>query len=167
MAFAAESTNHFANCGCAGACADPFARQYGQHLPKTLRAEASALSWAQFCERYSATSGPVRFGSLARSTSSRRGAAAFEATLAIDAEIITEVIDANGPMSALTGILYRRGISIEMLSFHQRETADGIATFVLCEHNGRRYWAAAIASNAVESQARALINAANRLLQNR
>ncbi len=164
MSFAAAHPVPSQACECPDPCADPFAQRYGHHLPRQLRHEAAGLTWQQFCDRYLATTGPIRLRSLDRGpTGHGRAAAPFEAKLAFGNEIVTATTEATGPLSALTAILYGRGVAIETLSFHQRETDEGIATFMLCERDGRRCWSAGIADSAIESQSRALIAAANRL----
>jgi hypothetical protein len=127
--------------------------------PKALRAEAAGLTSAEFHSRYSAHGGPIRLGEW-----SPAGArtAEFTATLEFAGHLRT-VIATGSPVAAMTSALYEEGYPVEILQFHQRRTAEGTATFVQCECNGRRGWGAAIADDGAESTVRAMIAGVNLL----
>ncbi|KAA0021446.1 alpha-isopropylmalate synthase regulatory domain-containing protein [Antrihabitans cavernicola] len=141
---------------------DPFAHRFGVSLPRDLARAGGGMTWTDFVEAYAPTAGPVRLSSW---TEMRRtaGLPEFEATLGIDDRISSTRIEAAGPIAALTAILYDAGYGVEILSFHQRAVAVGLATFVLCERAGRCQWAFAIHSDHTESALRAIIAGANML----
>ncbi|RJO69232.1 2-keto-3-deoxygluconate kinase [Nocardia panacis] len=127
--------------------------------PKGLRAESAGLTPTQFHDRYGADSGPIRLGDW---SPARTGGAEFTATLEF-ADGLRTVAASGSPVAALTSALYDEGYPVEILQFHQRRTADGTATFVQCECNGRRGWGAAMAGDSAESTLRAMIAGVNRL----
>ncbi|MBH0780192.1 alpha-isopropylmalate synthase regulatory domain-containing protein [Nocardia bovistercoris] len=125
--------------------------------PKGLRAETTGMTPAEFYDRYCAQSGPVRLTDWASGQGSER-----TATLEF-ADHLRSVAATGSPVAAMTSALYDEGYPIEILQFHQRATADGTATFVRCEFNGRRGWGAAMAADGAESTVRAMISSINRL----
>ncbi|MFR9753051.1 alpha-isopropylmalate synthase regulatory domain-containing protein [Nocardia sp. 004] len=127
--------------------------------PKSLRAESSGLSAAEFHSRYCACTGPIRLGDWSPAGSHT---AECTATLEFDDHLRT-VVATGSPVAALTSALYEEGYPVEILQFHQRRTADGTATFVQCECDGRRGWGAAIAEDSAESTVRAMIAGVNLL----
>jgi hypothetical protein len=50
--------------------------------------------------------------------------------IAVGERINTATAAASGPVAALTAMLYDRGISVEMLKFHQMRSGGCTATFV-------------------------------------
>jgi hypothetical protein len=77
--------------------------------------------------------------------------------------IETATSRAGGAIAALTGMLYERGVAVEMTRFHQLQAGSHTATFV-CGSDGRRTeWAMGWCEDATESALRALIACANRL----
>nr|WP_256895503.1 alpha-isopropylmalate synthase regulatory domain-containing protein [Rhodococcus sp. 1163] len=66
-------------------------------------------------------------------------------------------------------MLYDAGFHIEILNFHQQTVSENgihaakIATFVLCEFDGRRAWSMAMDGDGTSSSIRAVIGAANML----
>ncbi|RVW01921.1 2-isopropylmalate synthase [Rhodococcus xishaensis] len=141
---------------------DPFFHRFAMHLPREMRAQAQGLSWAEFAQRFSPTGGPVRLGSW-ESTDLGAGRSAYTATLALGDSITSASATATGPIAALTSMLYDAGFQLEILSFHQQRTSGGIATFVLCDHDGDRRWAMAIGDDCILSSLSAIIAGANLL----
>ena len=143
---------------------DPFHARFGCALPRTMRNEITwhHMSWSNFTDRFSPTSGPLRLGSwtAARATG---GKTSFDATFGIADAIITCAATTYGPIEALTSMLYDAGFSIEILSFHQQSIGEETATFVLVERDGRREWSMAIDLDATLSSIRAVIAGANLL----
>ncbi|MGW6423689.1 2-keto-3-deoxygluconate kinase [Nocardia sp. NPDC055053] len=124
--------------------------------PKGLRAETIDLTPTQFLDRYARIDGPIALGEFTCSGTD------FTATLEF-ADHLRTVIAAGSPVAAMTSALYDEGYPLEILQFHQRRTAAGTATFVQCEFNGRRGWAAAMAGDGAESTVRAMIACVNLL----
>ncbi|GGK68020.1 2-keto-3-deoxygluconate kinase [Nocardia camponoti] len=121
--------------------------------PKGARAD---LTSTEFLDRYAHRGGPIALGEWTSS------GADFTATLELPNHLRT-VLSAGSPVAAMTSALYDEGYPLELLQFHQRPTDAGIATFVECEFNGRRDWAAAIAPTSAESTIRAMIAGVNLL----
>lgn len=143
--------------------ADPFSARFGMPLPREMRADCAGMSWRTFLATYSPSSGPIRFGRGAI-TSLGAGRTEYRATLAFGDTITQATAAASGPVSALTTMLHDAGFPIEILSFHQmRVDADTTATFLLCEHGGRRHWAMGLGADATESSITAMIAGANLL----
>lgn len=125
--------------------------------PRALRAESAGLTPAEFYDRYCDHAGPVTLGEW---TPAGSRASAYTATLEFGGRLRT-VVSAGSPVAALTSALYDEGYPVEILQFHQRQTAAGIATFVQCEFNGRRGWGAALAGDGAESTVRAMLSSVN------
>lgn len=143
--------------------ADPFAQQFGSPMPRELRTEAAGMSWQTFLKTYSPSNGPIRFGRWS-TLSLGAGRSEFKATLGLGDAIHQATAIAGGPVSALTSMLHDAGFQLEILAFHQQGLADGrAATFLLCEHDGRRHWAFGIGDDATDSSVRAMIAGANLL----
>ncbi|MET8654936.1 MULTISPECIES: alpha-isopropylmalate synthase regulatory domain-containing protein [Nocardia] len=126
--------------------------------PKGLRAETTELTSAEFFDRYCVQSGPVRLSDWAGAGHGSE----CTATLEFD-DHLRSVATTGSPVAALTSALYDEGYPVEILQFHQRRTADGTATFVRCEFDGKRGWGAALADDSGESTVRAMISSINRL----
>ncbi|UGT54674.1 2-keto-3-deoxygluconate kinase [Nocardia asteroides] len=124
--------------------------------PRGLRAETDNLTPAEFLDRYTRIEGPITLGEFTCSGTD------FTATLEF-ADHLRTVISAGNPVAAMTSALYDEGYPLEILQFHQRRTAAGTATFVQCEVNGRRGWAAAMAADGAGSTVRAMIACVNLL----
>jgi len=143
---------------------DPFHARFGCALPRTMRDENTwqHMSWANFTERFSPTTGPLRLGSW---TACRApgGRTIFDATFGIGDTIITCAATTYGPIEALTSMLHDAGFRIEILSFHQQIVGDETATFVSIERDGRREWSMAIEADATLSSIKAVIAGANLL----
>lgn len=157
-------TTHTGNTHSGNAAsADPFAQQFGSPMPLEMRTEASGMSWQTFLKTFSPSSGPVRFGRWS-TLSLGAGRSEFKATLGLGDAIHQATAIACGPVSALTSMLHEAGFQLEILDFHQQGLADGrTATFLLCEHAGRRHWAFGIGDNATGSSVQAMIAGANLL----
>ncbi|MFF0544822.1 2-keto-3-deoxygluconate kinase [Nocardia thailandica] len=124
--------------------------------PRELRAESADLTPAEFHDRYVTHDGPITLGDWSHA------GADYAATLEFSDHLRT-VVATGSPVAALTSALYDEGYPIEILRFHQRHTGAGTATFVRCEFNGRRGWAAALAADSAESTVRAMIAGVNLL----
>lgn len=133
-------------------------------LPRDLRPLAESLDWASVVRRFGSTPGPLRLGSWS-TRAAHGGRTTFDATFGIGDAIHRASATSYGPIDAVTSMLYDAGFHLEILSFHQQPVAasDRIATFVLCEFDGRREWAMAIEDDGVTSSIRAIIVAANML----
>ena len=127
--------------------------------PRALRAESAGLTPAEFYGRYCDHAGPVALGEWTPA-GQRRESATYTATLEFGDRLRT-VISIGSPVAALTSALYDEGYPVEILQFHQRQTASGIATFVRCEFNGRSGWGAALAGDSAESTVRAILSSIN------
>ncbi|MDV6260384.1 alpha-isopropylmalate synthase regulatory domain-containing protein [Rhodococcoides yunnanense] len=143
---------------------DPFHSRFGCALPRTMRDEITwqHMSWANFTERFSPTTGPLRLGSWTAGMATG-GRTAYDATFGIGDTIITCAATTYGPIEALSSMLHDAGFRIEILSFHQQIIGDETATFVLVEHDGRREWSMGMESDATLSSIRAVIAGANLL----
>ncbi|MBC7304935.1 MAG: 2-keto-3-deoxygluconate kinase [Nocardia sp.] len=124
--------------------------------PAGLRAELNDIDPAEFLDRCTRIDGPVTLGEWSCSGTD------FTVTLEL-ADHLRTVIATGSPVAAMTSALYDEGYPLEILQFRQRRTEAGTATFVLCEFNGRRGWAAAMADNGAESTVRAMIAGVNLL----
>jgi hypothetical protein len=147
----------------------PFAAQFDAPLPRGLREESEAMSSGAFHATYAPTVGPLRLGQWectdVDGPASRLGPQArnYQATIAIGDRITTSTAAASGPVAALTAMLYDRGVTVEMLQFHQLRADDGIATFIRGTDGARDEWAMGWARDATQSALRAVIALANRL----
>lgn len=128
------------------------------------------MSWSTLTTTYSPNSGPLRLGHWECTDADRPATRVgpeprtFEATFAIGDRIETATAAATGPVAALTAMLYERGISLEMLRFHQLESGDYTATFIQGCDGQRAEWAMGWSQNKTQSALRAVIACANRLL---
>ncbi|QCB49352.1 2-isopropylmalate synthase [Rhodococcus sp. PAMC28707] len=147
---------------------DCFAARYGAPLPRDLRDQAANMSWAAFLQRFGARTGPIRLGSWSAQPGPG-GQTRFDATFGVGNAIHTTAATSHGPIDALTSMLYDAGFHIEILNFHQQSISENgthaakIATFVLCEFDGRRAWSMAMDGDGTSSSIRAVIGAANML----
>jgi hypothetical protein len=146
-----------------------FAAQIDAPLPRGLREEAETMSADAFHTTYAPTSGPLRLGHWectdADCSATRLGPQArnYQATIAIGDQISTSTASASGPLSALTAMLYDRGIPVEMLKFHQVPAGDSTATFIRGTDGVRDEWAMGLSDDPTQSALRAVIACANRL----
>jgi len=145
-------------------------RQFHAPLPRGLREEAETMSSDAFHTTYAPTSGPLRLGHWectdADCSPTRLGPQArnYQATIAIGDRISTSTASASGPLSALTAMLYDRGIAVEMLKFHQVPAGDSTATFIRGTDGVRDEWAMGLSDDPTQSALRAVIACANRLV---
>jgi hypothetical protein len=148
----------------------PFAAHIDAPVPRGLREEADAMSFAAFHDEYASSSGPLRLGHWqctdAQRPSTRLGPQArnYQATLAVGDRISTSSAAASGPVAALTAMLYDRGIALEMTAFHQVPAGEHTATFVRGCDGARSQWAMGWSGDPTQSALRAIIACANRLL---
>lgn len=147
-----------------------FAARLNAPVPRGLRKEADAMSYHDFLDEYSPTSGPLRLGNWACTDAARPAtrwgpqARNYEATLAVGDSISTSSATACGPVAALTAMLHDRGIAVETTAFHQLPHGEGTATFIQGSDGSRSRWAMGISADPTQSALRAVINCANRLL---
>lgn len=158
-----DTITRFSDCSITRAktLSDPFVARFGISMPKPLRLHTIGLSWPEFLDRYCPTAGPIGLRSWTHSGPAVAGMRSYEATLSFGADIRTLRLQAAGPIAALSAALYDAGFGVEVLDFHQQRTAEGTATFVYCEHEGRRHWAVSISTDATDSALRAIITATN------
>ncbi|BBY54577.1 homocitrate synthase [Mycobacterium koreense] len=145
-----------------------FAELFGVPLPRGLRDEAAALSWAQFLARYDDSRrcrGPLRLRQWSQSAPAGATAGTYRATLAVGERDTAVAAVATGPIGALTAMLHDNGIAVEVLGFHQMSGAAGATATVIRGSDGTRStWAMACDTDAGASARAAVIGCANRLL---
>lgn len=147
------------------------ADQFSTPLPRGLRERADQMPWDGFVATYGHTPGPVRLGQWA-CTDTERPASRFgsqrprhyRATIAIGDRIETSAVAASGPLAALTEMLYRHGVGVEMLRFHQLESGDYTATFIEGSDGFRTQWSMGWSADPTQSALSAIVTCANRLL---
>ena len=147
-----------------------FCHHFGTAFPRGLREQADAMSWQAFDATYGRPGGPVRLGHWAcadgeRSTS-RLGPQArnFRAAIAVGDRISTSTAAASGPIAALTAMLHERGITVEIVKFHQLQSGRGTATFIHGSNGTRAEWGMGLSDEPTQSALRAVIACANRLI---
>lgn len=146
-----------------------FRHHFGAALPRGLREQGDTLSWESFAAIYGPAAGPFRLGHWectdgARS-SGRLGPQArnFRAMIAVGDRISASTAAAGGPIAALTAMLHERGVTIEIVKFHQIQSAQRTATFVCGSDGPRTEWAMGCSEDPTQSALRAVIACANRL----
>ncbi|MEO9326391.1 hypothetical protein [Gordonia aurantiaca] len=121
------------------------------------------MSWQRFTDEYAA-SGAIRLGSWSV-TPARGDLVECRATIAVADRIMSCSATAAGPMGAMTSILCDLGAPVQINRLHQRRLDDGaVATFLLCENEGRQAWAYGQGATGDEANIAALIAGANRLM---
>lgn len=147
-----------------------FGDRFGIGLPRGLREQADAMSWENFVATYGRSAGPLRLGHWECTDADRPAARlgpqarSFRAVIAVGDRISTATAAAGGPIAALTAMLHERGITVEIVEFHQMRSAPGIATFVRASDGARAEWAMGWSGDPTQSALRAVIACANRLL---
>jgi hypothetical protein len=161
----------YSGADIAPAQAEPASVRFdGVSLPSGLREDVHTMSWSTFVATYAHSAGPLRLGHWecadARRPATRLGPQAhtFRATLGFGDRIETVTATATGPIAALTEMLYQRGIAVEMLRFHQLRSGENIATFIRGSDGARSEWAMGWSQDPTQSNLRAVIACANRLL---
>jgi hypothetical protein len=148
----------------------PAARFGGVQLPRGLREDAENMSWNEFIETYSPRTGPLRLGSFEctdgdrPSTSLGPQARSYHATFAIGDRLERTTVAATGPVSALTAMLFDRGIAIDMVGFHQLKSGDHTATFIQGTDGLHTQWAMGWSDDKDASAIQAIVACANRLM---
>jgi hypothetical protein len=146
-----------------------FGDHFGTALPRGLREQAEDMSWDSFVSTYGRVPGPLRLGHWACTDTDRPAtrlgpqARNFQAVIAVGDCIGTSTAAASGPVAALTAMLHERGITVEMLKFHQMRSGTDTATFVCGSDGIRAEWAMGWAQDPTQSALRAVIACANRL----
>ena len=139
----------------------------GIPLPRGLREDADTMSWSTFVATYAPSAGPLRLGQWQCAETDRpatqMGPRDFQATLALGDRIETASATANGPVAALTAMLYELGVAVEMLRFHQLQTEKRTATFIQGTDGCRAVWAMGLSKDPTRSALSAVIACANRL----
>jgi hypothetical protein len=139
----------------------------GIPLPRGLREDADHMSWSTFTATYAPNTGPLRLGHWhctdAGRPATRLGPRTFQATLALGDRIETATATANGPVAALTAMLYEHGVAVEMLRFHQLHSVDTTATLIQGTDGSRAEWAMGCSQDPTQSALSAVVACANRL----
>ncbi len=150
-----------------------FAEQFRVPLPRELRDQAARLSWDGFVSAYGRAGGPLTL-SRWRCLDAERPAArlgpqgrTYQATIAVRGVTGTCTAAASGPLAALTTMLHDRGITLEILGFHQLRCGTETATFIHGSNGRGAAWAVGFAPEAGRSALEAVITCANRLLNDR
>ncbi|WP_297795582.1 alpha-isopropylmalate synthase regulatory domain-containing protein [Mycobacterium sp.] len=143
-----------------------FGNRFGVSLPRGLREQADPMSWETFVATYARTSGPLRLGQWECTDAPRPGPQTrnFQAVIAVGGRISTATAAAGGPVAALTAMLHERGITIEIVTFHQMRSGSDTATFIHGSNGARAEWAMGLSDDPTQSALRAVIACANRLL---
>jgi hypothetical protein len=147
-----------------------FNDHFGAGLPRGLREQAGQMSWESFVATYGDNAGPLRLGRWACTDTERPAgrlgpqARNFQAVIAAGDHCSTSSAAASGPIAALTAMLHDRGITVEMLKFHQMRSDGHTATFVCGSDGIRAEWAMGWAEDGTQSALRAVIACANRLI---
>lgn len=143
-----------------------FGDRFGVSLPRGLREHADAMSWETFVATYARSTGPLRLGQWECT-----GAVPMRSPRAITAWKLracgpgrTATVAASGPIAALTAMLHQRGITVEIVNFHQMQSPTGTATFIRGSDGARAEWAMGLSDDPTQSALRAVIVCANRLL---
>ena len=151
------------------ASAPSFAAHFHTPLPRALRDDAASMSHDAFLARYASSTGPVRLGHWQCTDvdrpASRLGPQArnYQATMAVGDRIGTSNAAASGPVSALTAMLYERGVFLEIEAFHQLPALGGTATFIRGADGIGAEWAMGWSADVTQSALRAVIACANLL----
>ncbi|WP_406816534.1 homocitrate synthase [Mycobacterium sp. M23085] len=147
-----------------------FGERFGVALPRGLREQADTMSWKSFVATYGRNAGPLRLGRWQCADEDRAVARLgpqardFRAVIAVGDRISTVTAAAGGPIAALTAMLHERGITVEIVNFHQMRSATGVATFVRGSDGAHAEWAMGWSADPTRSALRAVIACANRLL---
>lgn len=147
-----------------------FADHFGARLPRGLRDQAARLSWDGFVSTYGRAAGPLSLGRWACLDAERPSARlgpqgrTYQATIAVRGVSGTCTAAAHGPLAALTTMLHERGITLEILGFHQLGCGTETATFIHGSNGRGAAWAMGVADDAGRSALEAVITCANRLL---
>lgn len=146
--------------------AEWFGDRFGVPLPRGLREQADAMTWETFVATYGHRTGPLRLGQWECTDAVRPGPQArnFQAVIALGDRIGTATVAAGGPIAALTAMLHQRGITLEIVKFHQMQSPTGTVTFIRGSDGARTEWAMGWSDDPTQSALRAVIACANRLL---
>src|ERR1700761_6830143 len=147
-----------------------FRHHFGAAFPRGLREQADAMSWQTFDATFGRTSGPVRLRHWACADGERAAgrlgpqARNFRAMIAVGDRISTSTAAASGPIAALTAMLHERGITVEIVKFHQLQSGSDTATFIRGSNGTRSEWAMGMSDEPTQSALSAVIACANRLV---
>lgn len=147
-----------------------FADRFDTRLPRELRDPAAQLTWEGFVAAYGRATGPLRVGRWrcldADGPAARPGlqGRTYQATIAIGDRTRICTAAAHGPLAALTEMLYERGITLEILGFHQLACDAETATFIHGSNGRATAWAVGFAPDVTGSAVEAVVTCVNRLL---
>jgi hypothetical protein len=147
-----------------------FRHHFGAAFPRGLREHADLMAWQTFVATYGRTAGPVRLRHWACTDSERPAgrlgpqARNFRAMIAVGDRISTSTAAASGPIGALTAMLHDRGITVEIVKFHQLQSGRDTATFTYGSNGTRAEWAMGLSDEPTQSALRAVIGCANQLI---
>ncbi|MGB3895141.1 hypothetical protein [Mycolicibacter sinensis] len=147
-----------------------FADQFRGPLPRELRDQAARLSWDGFVSAYGRAAGPLSLSRWCCLDAERPAARlgpqgrTYQATIAVRGVNGTCTAAAHGPLAALTTMLHDRGITLEILGFHQLRCGAETATFIHGSNGRAAAWAVGFAPDAGHAALEAVISCANRLL---
>jgi hypothetical protein len=128
------------------------------------------MPWGVFTATYSPSSGPLRLGNFScidadrPATSLGPQARTYQATFAIGDRLEKATVAASGPVSALTAMLFDRGIAIDMVRFHQLKSDGHTATFIQGTDGLHTQWAMGWSEDKDDSAIQAIVACANRLM---
>lgn len=147
-----------------------FQDRFDTRLPRELRDTAAQLTWDGFVATYGRAAGPLRVGRW-RCLDPDRPAARlgpqgrrYQATIAVGGRTVTCIAAGHGPLAALTAMLHERGVTLEIVGFHQLRCGDEIATFIHGSNGRTTAWAVGFSVDAGRSAVQAVTTCANRLL---
>lgn len=147
-----------------------FADRFTTRLPRELRDQGARLTWEGFVAAYGHATGPLQVGRWRCLDSERPGSRlglqsrTYQATIAVGDRTGTCTAAAYGPLAALTEMLYERGITLEILGFHQLGCGEETATFIHGSNGRETAWAVGFAPDAGGSVVEAVVTCVNRLL---
>lgn len=147
-----------------------FSHHFGAALPRGLRERAEAMSWESFVATYGHPAGPLRLGRWECTDTERPAgrlgpqARNFRATIAVGDRIGTATAAGAGAIAALTAMLYDRGITVEIVKFHQLRSGGRTATFIYGSNGIHAEWAMGCSKDPTQSALHAVIACANRLV---
>ena len=127
------------------------------------------MSCESFVATYGPTAGPLRLGHWACTDTERPAgrlgpqARNFRAMIAVGDRISTATASASGPIAALTAMLHERGITVEIVTFHQMRSGTATATFIRGSNGADTKWAMGWSEDPTQSALRAVIACVNRL----
>lgn len=143
--------------------------ELGASLPRELREEARDMDWGLFMATYA----PEPTLKITHTGTTQKNWMMSEYAFDVDAmpkaspaRRTSEVIEANGPVRAITRVLNIHNRYVEILKFHQVELFGQTATFIKVGHSERHFrnaWVAGFGETPEASAAAALSAGAQRI----